>query len=329
MNVRWGVIGAGGVARRRAMPAMQAARDCELVALMVRDQSRADALATEFGALRGYANWQDVIADDEVDAVYVASPVHAHAEQVIAAAEAGKHVLCDKPMAMTSDECRSMIEACSSNGVHLQVCFLMRFSSVYQELRRRIASGEFGPIVEARATMSKWMMPEQLGWRIRKDEGGGGPLMDLGAHMIDLLAYLIGPMDSVSALVSNRVEADWDTEDTSTVLMHAQSGAHAVVGNSFRTRGGETGLEITGAEMSATVLSNPASGEPTLVVYDGSTRTATPMPFENYYQLQIEHFADCIEGKSEPIATGADGLANLMTIEAAYRSAQTGVREKI
>lgn len=328
MTIRWGIIGAGGVARRRTMPAINVARDAELTALMVRDQARADALAEEFGAERAYSDWRELLADDDVDAVHIATPVHLHEEQVIAAAEAGKHVMCDKPMAMSSDECRRMIDACASAGVHLQVCFLMRFGSMYQRLRREIAAGEFGTILEARASIFKWFDLDTGSWRVDPALGGGGSLMDLGAHTIDLLTYLIGPIASAAAVASKRVE-DWDAEDTVSVLMQTEAGAHALVGHSFRARGGDMTCEVNGSEKSAFIYTDPATGGPALVMSDGENRTSEPVPFENYYQLQVEHFADCVAGKVEPIVTGHDGLANIAVIEAAYRSARSGSQEAV
>lgn len=329
MVVRWGIIGAGGVARRRTMPAINKARDAELAALMVRDQARAEKLAVEFGARRAYSDWRELLGDPDVDAVHVATPVHLHAEQVIAAAEAGKHVLCDKPMALSTVEARRMIEACQASRVHLQVCFLMRFSSVNQRLKREIADGRFGTVLEARATIFKHLPLADDSWRVIPEQGGGGPLMDLGAHTTDLLTYLLGPMGSAFALASNRVTL-WRVEDTVTVLMRAKSGAHVVVGHSFRAKGGDQTLEIHGTERSALVsLPPPGAGTPTLRTTDGTEAQTEAVPNENFYQLQVEHFADCVAGRATPVATGEDGLHNLAVIEAAYRSARTGREESV
>ena len=331
MTVRWGVIGAGGVARRRTIPAIKQARHANLKALMVRDQSRADALATEFGAAHGYSDWRALLGDPDVDAVHIATPVYLHEEHVVAAAEAGKHVLCDKPMAMSSVACRRMIDACRENGVHLQVCFLMRFGSLYRRLRRQIAEGKFGAILEARASIFKWLPLDDNSWRVIPEQSGGGPLMDLGAHTIDLLTFLLGPMERASALCSNRITT-WRVEDTVSVLMQAESGAHAIVGHSFRAKGGDIMLEINGTEGSV-FLSTPP-GEKAIVRFTDSEGMRTePVPVENYYQLQIEHFADCVSSTaSHPVAavaSGEDGLRNIATIEAAYRSVESGRQEPV
>jgi predicted dehydrogenase len=331
MTLRWGIIGAGGVARRRTMPAIRQARSAELKALMVRDKSKADNLAREFGVDNAYDDWRALLQDTEVDAVHIATPVHLHEEQVVAAAEAGKHVLCDKPMAMSTLECRRMIEACKANGVHMQVCFLMRFGSTYRRLRRQISEGRFGEILEARASIFKWLPLTDDSWRVIPEQGGGGPLMDLGAHSIDLLTFLLGPIKRVSALCSNRV-TKWRVEDTASVLMQTEAGAHAIVGNSFRARGGDIMLEINGTE--ATVLISTPPGEKAVIRTTDSDGVRTePVPVENYYQLQVEHFADCIGEKGDlparPVAPAEDGLRNIAIIEAAYRSAESGRQEQV
>ena len=329
MNVRWGVIGAGGVARRRSMPAIRQAKNAELVALMVRDRERADALAKEFSVPRAYTDWRELLTDPEVDAVHIATPVYLHAEQVIAAAQAGKHVLCDKPMGMSALECRRMTDACAANGVHLQVCFLMRFGSVYQRLRREIRDGRFGTVLEARATIFKALPLADDAWRLIPEQSGGGPLMDLGAHTIDILTFLLGPMESAVAFAANRA-TNWRVEDTVSLLLRARSGAIAVVEHSFCAKGGDQTLEVNGTEASALVSTPPPGGEkPFLRVAGPRGVVNEPVPFENYYQLQIEHFAECLSGNVAPLATGEDGIHNLAVIEAAYRSVQTNRVEAV
>lgn len=124
--VRWGVLGAGSVAQRRVIPAMVASPDCRLQALMVRDPDRARQLALQFGPARGCARVQELLEDPEVEAVYVSSPVDLHCEHVLAAAQHGKHVLCEKSMALSADQCGRMVAACQQAGVHLEVCFVLR-----------------------------------------------------------------------------------------------------------------------------------------------------------------------------------------------------------
>ena len=115
MVLKWGLIGCGDIARKRVAPALRELPDCELVAVSRARGEQAEACAREFGARRWYARWQDLLADEEIDAVYVATPVHLHATQTVAAAAAGKHVLCEKPLALNVGECDRMIAACRAN----------------------------------------------------------------------------------------------------------------------------------------------------------------------------------------------------------------------
>ena len=328
MSVRWGIIGAGGVAKRRTIPEILKARDATLSAVMVRDQSRADELAIEFGAKHAFSDWRELLKCADVDAVHIATPVNLHREQVIAAAEAGKHVMCDKPMALSPAECADMIAACKSNGVHLQVCFLMRFGSVYRQLKEMVSEGRFGEIIEARATIFKGLPITDDAWRVKKELGGGGPLMDLGAHSIDLLTYLTGPVKTAYAISMNRAST-WDVEDSISVLMRSESGAACVVGHSFKAPGGDTVVEIQGTKASAQVSTPPGTKQAVLRISDTDGITTEPVPFENFYQLQVEHFADCLSGKADPLAPGEAGLHNMAIIEAAYRSCESGKAEDI
>src|SRR5947209_7586607 len=122
-KLRWGLIGCGDIARKRAAPALVDLPACELVAVSRANFDKAESFAREFGAKRWYKDWQELVADEEVDAVYIATPVYLHAEQTVASAEAGKHVLCEKPMAMSTLECDLMIAACEANHVRLGVAY--------------------------------------------------------------------------------------------------------------------------------------------------------------------------------------------------------------
>ena len=199
MTLKWGVLGAGSVAQRRAMPAIQKAAGAELHALFSRDPARAKQLATEHNAKRAYSNVDDLLTDTEIDAIYVSTPVNLHCEQVIAAAEQGLHVLCDKPMALTPQECEQMIDACRTNGVHLQICFLFRFHSCFQQIKTWVNEGRLGQIVHGRMPFLKKYLLKPDEWRAQPDKGGGGCLMDLGPHSVDMLRYLIGEVTEVSA----------------------------------------------------------------------------------------------------------------------------------
>src|SRR5438477_808412 len=149
LKVKWGLIGCGDIARRRVAPALRDLPNCELVAVSRANFELTESFAREFGAQHWYRNWHELIADEEVEAVYIATPVYLHAEQAIAAAHAGKHVLCEKPMAMNVRECERMIAACAANNVRLGISYYRHFYPVVNRIKSVLSSGEAGAAIVA------------------------------------------------------------------------------------------------------------------------------------------------------------------------------------
>ena len=320
MTLKWGVLGAGSVAQRRAMPAINKAKDAELYALLSRDAARAKRLAHEYGATNAYTTVDALLADDALDAIYVSTPVHLHCEQVIAAAERGLHVLCDKPMALTPEECREMISACDANGVHLQVCFLFRFHSCFQQIRTWVNEGRFGQIVHGRMPFLKQYELTADEWRAKPEEGGGGCFMDLGPHSVDLLRYLMGEVNAVSASY-NSVVRNAAVEETGGILMHFDNGAQAFTDLSFSVPHCDIVFELYGTDGTVWVYND--KGWQIRTHFDGEGELI-PSQFEDLYEYQFEHFAECVENGASPLTTGVDGLRANEILAAAYRSGQIG-----
>jgi len=310
MGLRWGIIGAGSLARRRAMPAVRKARNASLRALMVRDLDRARALAEEYRAERYYGDVDDLLRDREIDAVHVATPVYVHCEHAIKAAEHGKHVLCEKPMAMNAEEARRILDACAANAVHLQICFVLRFWSHYRRIKALIESGALGRVVTARAQLVKRMQRSPGAWRTDPARAGGGALMDTGAHCLDLLRYLVGEIEEVACFGSSAVFG-WEVEDSATGLVRFESGARGTFDVSFGVPHSESLLEVYGTEGCALVGKS-------FKIYRADTVQEEDVQEEDLYLALIEHFGRCVETGEIPIATGEDGLRNMELIEMAY-----------
>jgi predicted dehydrogenase len=328
MRIGWGVIGAGSVARRRTMPSMKAIDSAELVAVMVRDKERARAIASEYGAKRSYTDVLDLLSDGEIDAVYISTPVAFHKDHAVAALRAGKHVLLEKPMARTVRECDEIIEEARKSGKHLQICFIMRFHPAYREIKGMVESGEFGEIVMARAQMMKWYDIEPGSWRLDPEISGGGVLIDVGSHLLDLMAFLLGDISEISAIKDSRVRG-WRIEETATVVGRTSDGVQIVISTSYNTPYSETILEIYGTKGSVYIYALP-DGKGWLMKWRtnaGSFERIWP-PIE-LFELQLDHFAKCIEGIEDPLVTGEDGRKNIGLIMAAYRSAERGYVEKV
>jgi len=320
MNLKWGVLGAGSVAQRRAMPAIQKADNAELHALLSRNADRAKRLATEHGAATAYTTMDALLADEALDAIYVATPVHLHCEQVIAAAARGLHVLCDKPMALTPPECTQMIAACDANGVHLQVCFLFRFHSCFQQIRTWVNDGRFGQIVHGRMPFLKQypLIPDE--WRAQPEKGGGGCFMDLGPHSVDMLRYLIGEVDAVSAFYNSPIHG-YPVEETGGILLRFANGAQAFTDLSFSVPHCDIVLELYGTEGTVWVYND--NGWKIRTHFGGETQLISSQ-YEDLYQHQFEHFAACIQHGTAPITSGIDGLRANEILAAAYHAGRTG-----
>jgi predicted dehydrogenase len=320
MSLKWGVLGAGSVAQRRAMPAIKKADGAELHALLSRDTERAERLAREHGATHAYTTVDALLADDALNAIYVSTPVHLHCKQVIAAAERGLHVLCDKPMALTPQECKEMIAACNANGVHLQLCFLFRFHSCFQQIRTWVDEGRFGQIVHGRIPFLKQYQLAPDEWRAQPEKSGGGCFMDLGPHSVDLLRYLIGEVNTVSAFYNSATQGT-RVEETGGIFMRFDNGAQAFTDLSFSVPQCDIVLELYGTEGTVWVYNDDGWK---MKAYFGDEKQLIPSQYEDLYQCQFEHFADCVQHGASPITTGFDGLRTNEILAAAYRAGETG-----
>ncbi len=340
MAVKWGVIGAGGIADRRTIPeGILGASNAELVAVQDISGERIAEVAAKYGVTK-YDREFDVLADDNVDAVYIATPNHLHHAQVLAAAEAGKHVLCEKPLALTLPECEEMVEACRAAGVKLGINFMMRFHACHETIRRIVADGELGTPVMGRAELTCWYPPIPGAFRQDPAMGGGGAFADMGNHCVDLLEHIFGPTKRVSCFIGNLVQ-DYPAEDTAVALLEFESGAKGVVDALFNVpdAAARNALEVYGSKGSLVTfgtIGQGSGGSITAVVergdkgYDaGQARDEDPSEViepepVNIYAAHIEAFCDAVTNDTEPPISGEDGIWSHKVIEACYESARTG-----
>jgi predicted dehydrogenase len=206
-RVRWGIIGCGNVTEVKSGPALQKIENSELVAVMRRDARLAEDYARRHSVPRWYADAGRLIADPEVDAVYVATPPESHAEYTIRAAQAGKPVYVEKPMARNYGECERMIEACEAAGVPLFVAYYRRRLPAFLKVEKLLAGGAIGDV---RLVSISLFQPageqgiEGLPWRVLPEISGGGYFFDLGSHQLDLLDYLLGPIAAAQGRAANQ-----------------------------------------------------------------------------------------------------------------------------
>ena len=321
LKVNWGLIGCGDIARRRVAPALRDLPGCELVAIARANFEQAESFAREFGAKRWYEDWRELLADAEIDAVYVATPVHLHAAQAVAAACAGKHVLCEKPMAMSVRECDQMIDACAANNVRLGVGYYRHFYPVIERIKTILRSNETGTPVVVEVNAFERFDPEPSHprrWLIEKGLSGGGPMFDFGCHRIEVLLNLFGQVKEVRSLTGNLL-FQRDVEDTAIALLQFESGPQAVLSVTHAALEPQDAFSIFGSEGSIHVA----------VLNEGKMKIKTPQgerveahpPHFNLHQPLIDDFTQAVMSGGDPQVDGRVGREVAKVMEAIYASA--------
>ncbi|HMV49199.1 MAG TPA: Gfo/Idh/MocA family oxidoreductase [Blastocatellia bacterium] len=317
-KVRWGLIGCGDISRKRVAPALRDLESCELVAVNRARAELAADFAREFGARRWHGDWRELIADAEVDAVYVSTPVYQHAEQTIAAAEAGKHVLCEKPLAMNVAECDRMIAACRANGVKLGVAYYRHFYPVVLRIKELMAAGEIGKPVLAQINAFERFNPqpgEDRHWLIEKAKAGGGPMMDFGCHRIEVLMNLLGAIKRTTSLVGSAL-FQREVEDSCIAAFEFESAAQAVLTVTHAAIESQDTLSVFGSEGSLHVAALNR-GELRIKSAAGE-RTELHPPHTNLHLPLIEDFTCAVLENREPAVGGVIGREVAHIEEAIY-----------
>jgi predicted dehydrogenase len=338
-SVRWGVLGSGGIARRRTIPeGIAPARNAGLAAVFDVNAQVNTEVAQQFGAQA--VNSVDELLKSELDAVYIATPPNVHREQALACARAGKHVLCEKPLGLTVADAQAMMAECARAKVRLGTAFMMRFHAQHQAALKLIREGALGQPVFGRAQLSCWYPPMPGAWRQDPSLSGGGSLMDMGGHCIDLLEMFFGPVSSVSCFTHRTVHA-YASEDSAVVTLRFANGALGSVDAFFcmPDEASQNRLELYGSlgsilaqgtigqgaqgEMTA-FLKQGAGGYDARQVRDEQGGLAFAPPPVNTYRAEIEEFSQAILEGREPSNNAALGLQSQRVLAACYESARTG-----
>lgn len=343
MKLRWGVIGACGIAQRRTIPeGIAQADNSELCAVMDLQTDRLKELAKKYPGVRVYENEAALLEDKNVDVVYIGIPTYQHCEAVVRAARAGKHVFCEKPMAMNLKECDTMIEECRRNRVKLSFGFMMRYHAAHQAILDMIRKKELGQIVMGRAELTCWYPDIPGVWRQDIRKAGGGALIDMGTHCLDLLEMFLGKIREVCGFRNTLTHKYAPVEDTATFLLRFESGAHGIVDNYFNvpdaaaqnvleiygTRGivlckGTVGQDSYGKMTSCIQRENVGYDAQQARVPEASIVEHKLVPV-NIYKSEIESFARCISGNTDPDITPEQARRNIEVTLACYEAADTG-----
>ena len=302
-HVRWGMIGCGAVAEVKSGPALQKAAGSSLVAVMRRDAAKAADYARRHGVPSHYDSAAGLVADPEVDAVYVATPPSSHLELALLAAEAGKPCLVEKPMALNHAECVRMIEAFEARGVPLFVAYYRRALPRFLEARRLLQAGAIGTPTSAHIFQYDHLLRGDAArvWRVDPAVAGGGLFLDLASHGLDLLDFLLGPIAAVSGVAVNTGRS-YAAEDLTTACFRFESGAAGTGVWDFNADRSADGIVITG---NAGEFHMPVFADAPLVLRTGGREDV--LPFRNpphVHQPLVQTVVDELLGRGQCESTG-------------------------
>jgi len=337
--IKWGIIGSCGIAKRRTIPeGIVKAKNVILVAVYDIDLAANEDVARQFNA-KAAKNLEELLASD-IDAVYIASPVNRHIDHVKAAAKAKKHILCEKPMGLNVGEAEEMVQICQEEGVTFGIAYMMRFVAQHLAALELITQGKIGKPVFCRAQLSCWYPPIQGAWRQDPLTSGGGSLMDMGSHCIDLLELFFGKVKRVQCFTQNLVH-DYPVEDSAVVTLVFENGAMGTVDCCFciPDNSSKNVLELYGSKgsiVASGTIGQASFGE--MVAYLENDDTAynalqarsnsegiviNPIP-KNTYCAEIEEFSRALLEGREPFNSFSIGMRNQKILSACYESANTG-----
>lgn len=333
-KVRWGVIGCGGIADKRTIPGMLQAGNAECVAVMDLNEETVSRVKEKYGIAKAFTSVEELLACDDIDAIYIATPVFCHTEQVYAAADAKKHILLEKPMALTCAQACELEKYCKEKGVLLGVGFMMRFHDAHRLVKEELEKGTIGETVSAYAKFNGWYPTSKKRWRQTKAFSGGGTMMDMGIHCIDLLQYMTGlKATEVSAMCENRIFDYPDTEDSATAILRMENGALFTVESNFNIPEGAGGnkFEIYGTKGSISAvgtLGQEEVGEVFVTVFDGENTVRRKLAYEsgNMYTKETQLFGEAVLCGGDVPVTPAQAIFDQKIVEAVYESEESGKR---
>ena len=323
--VRWGMIGAGTIGREWMADAIAAQPDGELRGVASSDPDRARAFASEKSIPVVYDSVDALLADPEIDAVYISTTNEWHKPQALAAAAAGKHVLCEKPLALTLADAQEMVAACAAAGVVMGTNHHLRNSATHRAMQDLVASGAVGEVQAARVFHAVHLPPHLQGWRINRPDAGGGVVFDITVHDADCVRFILGDeIVEVTAMTAAQGMGE-GVEDAVMGVMRTGKGSLVQFHDSFTSRHSFTGFEVHGTDGSIygrNVMTQQPVG--TVVLRRNGEEEEIAVTHENLYKRSVRRFNAAIAGDGEPAATAQDGLRSLAVALAALESARPG-----
>jgi 1,5-anhydro-D-fructose reductase (1,5-anhydro-D-mannitol-forming) len=324
-GLRWGLIGASTIASEHMIGAIRA-NGGEVVAVLSSDASRGRSYSETHGIPRSTTELAALVEAPDIDAVYISTTNELHRDQVFAAAAAGKHVMCEKPLALTLADARAMVVEGERRGIVMGTNHHLRNAATHRAMREAIAEGRIGKPLFARVFHAVYLPPHLQGWRIKTPGAGGGVILDITVHDADTLRFVLGDEpESISVMVSRAGMAEAGLEDGVMGVVRFAGGTLAQFHDAFTTRYARTGFEVHGDEGSLVAtdcMTQQPKGDVVLRTSEGTVPLS--LMHENLYVRSIRLFQDATAGVGAPAATGEDGICSLAFALAAIEAAKAG-----
>jgi 1,5-anhydro-D-fructose reductase (1,5-anhydro-D-mannitol-forming) len=331
-ELRWALIGASDIAKTRMIKAINSQPNSRVAAVFSSNADRAKAYAAENKIPKAYDNLKALLDDPQIDVVYISTTNDLHRDQALAAAAAGKHILCEKPLALSVDDARQMLKAAQAANVVLGTNHHLRNAVTHRTLRKLVKEGAIGKPLAARVFHAVYLPPRLQGWRLSRPEAGGGVILDITVHDTDTLRFVLhSEVEDVIARSATQGLANGGMEDAVMGVMYFRDGVLAQFHDAFTVRHAPTGLEIHGTEGSL-FATNVMTQDPVgrvVLRRDGEETEIKLDPLEDLYVHSIRHFNQAVRTGTQPFATGADGLRSLAVALAALESSKSGRRTPV
>lgn len=352
-KVRVGVVGVGGIGDVAHLPNYAKQKDVEITAICDIDEKRLAEMAAKYEVPNTFTNYKEMMKLDELEGVSVCTPNALHAPVAIAAFKAGKHVLCEKPLAMTAREAQKMVKAAEENGCLFMVGFTMRFNDVSAKVKKLVERGTLGEIYYAKAGyLRRRGIPGFGGWFTTKELAKGGALIDIGVHVLDLALWLMGSPEAVAASgmtwskfgprmsrgerVPGMEAVGWppgfrigksrtfDVDDLASGVVRLEGGAFLHLEASWCANIIDEGgaVQLMGTKGGVKIVPN---GKATLVRETKTKLVTEEIEWEGGgYEREMKHFVRCIRTGKQPLATAEQGVRVMKILDALYASAEKG-----
>lgn len=323
--MKWGLIGASTIAKEWMIEAIRSIGD-EVSAVVSASESRAQEFAKNNDIKKYGTSVDELLLDPEIQAIYISTQNHLHKEQSLKAIKAGKHVLCEKPLALSVADAAEMVTAAKEAGVVFATNHHLRNAESHKALKRAVQGGLIGNPVAARVFHAVALPPHLQGWRIADSDNGGGVILDITVHDTDTLRFILNddPVEVTAFTQAGELSVN-GVADTVMGVIRFKSGLLAQFHDSFTAKYAETGIEIIGTKgtlVARNVMTQQPTGEVLLINAEGSRKLI--LEHANLYETGVRDFSEAVAGRSQPAASGLDGLWSLATGLAVVQAAKSG-----